>query len=281
MAPEIIFGTATFAMDMTEFQDPISVHKVLKTLHEAGVRRLDSGARYPPLKPGRAEGLIGETKDVSECFLVDTKVYTDTGKDGSGDLTPEAIEKVAVKQSWGVSNTSPERLEEILRICETTGLQKPTCYQGDYNLITRGMETRLLPLLRRHGMTFNAFRPLAAGFLTGKFIHNDHAGTRFGDDNPLGKMFHKLFGAQDLQNTVRDFDSKVKSHGLTPIEVAVRWIAHHSALGDGDGIIIGASKTAQVEETAAMIGRGALPREVVEVAEGVWDAVGGSRWDVI
>lgn len=94
-------------------------------------------------------------------------------------------------------------------------------------------------------------------------------------------MFHKLFGAQDLQNTVREFDIKVKSHGLTSIEVAVRWIAHHSALGDGDGIIIGASKTAQVEETAAMIGRGALPREVVEVAEGVWDAVGGSRRDVI
>lgn len=93
MAPEIIFGTATFAMDMTEFQDPISVHKVLETLHEAGVRRLDTGARYPPLKPGRAEGLIGETKDISECFSVDTKIYTDTGTDGSGDLTPEAIEK--------------------------------------------------------------------------------------------------------------------------------------------------------------------------------------------
>jgi hypothetical protein len=59
---------------------------------------------------------------------------------------------------WGVSNVPPEMLEEILRICDEKGLQKPSCYQGDYNLVTRGMETKLLPILRAHGMSFNAFR---------------------------------------------------------------------------------------------------------------------------
>jgi len=49
-------------------------------------------------------------------------------------------------------------LEKMLRLCEEQGLQKPSCYQGDYNLVTRGMETRLLPILRAHGMTYNAFR---------------------------------------------------------------------------------------------------------------------------
>ncbi|KAL9586046.1 MAG: hypothetical protein Q9203_004003 [Teloschistes exilis] len=277
MAPELIFGTATFAMDMTDFQDPISVRTALGSLHNAGIGRLDSGARYPPLKPGRAEELIGETNDISGSFLVDTKVYTDTKGDGSGDLTLGAIEKI----QWGVSNTSPERLEEILHICEATGHRKPACYQGDYNLVTRGMETKLLPILRRHGMTFNAFRPLAAGFLTGKFINNDHAGTRFGDDNPLGKMAQKLFGAEDLQAAVRRLDVEIKSHGLTLIEIAVRWIAHHSALGDGDGIIIGASKTEQIEETVSMIKKGPLPKELVEMAEQVWSSVEGSRGDNI
>ena len=59
---------------------------------------------------------------------------------------------------WGVSNVSPAMLEEILRLCEERGLQKPTCYQGEYNLATRGMEVELLPLLRKHKMKFNAFR---------------------------------------------------------------------------------------------------------------------------
>lgn len=52
-------------------------------------------------------------------------------------------------------------LEQMLRICNDKGLQKPSCYQGDYNLITRGMETKLLPMLRAHGIVYNAFRYVA------------------------------------------------------------------------------------------------------------------------
>lgn len=93
MTPQIIFGTASFGMDLTDFQDPSSVQSLLKDLRKLDVRRLDSGARYPPMKPGRAEELIGETKELSGDFIIDTKVYTNTKTDGSGDLTSEAIEK--------------------------------------------------------------------------------------------------------------------------------------------------------------------------------------------
>ena len=70
------------------------------------------------------------------------------------------ILKVTDKKTlkWGVSNVAPEMLLQMLRICDEKGLQKPSCYQGDYNLITRGMETKLLPILRAHGIAYNAFR---------------------------------------------------------------------------------------------------------------------------
>ena len=93
MPPQLIFGTATFGMDLTEFQDLSSIQILLKTLRELDIHRLDTGARYPPLNPGRAEELIGKTKELGGGFIVDTKVYTDTRTDGSGDLTSEAIEK--------------------------------------------------------------------------------------------------------------------------------------------------------------------------------------------
>lgn len=93
MSPQLIFGTASFGMDLTDFQDPSSVQSLLKSLQDLGVHRLDSGARYPPMKPGKAEELIGETKEFSGGFIIDTKVYTDTKTDGSGDLTIESIEK--------------------------------------------------------------------------------------------------------------------------------------------------------------------------------------------
>ena len=52
-------------MDLTEFQDPQTVRNLLKKLRDLGIYRLDSAARYPPMKPGRAEELVGETQDIS------------------------------------------------------------------------------------------------------------------------------------------------------------------------------------------------------------------------
>lgn len=68
---------------------------------------------------------------------------------------------------WGVSNVPPEMLEQMVRLCEEKGLQMPSCYQGDYNIVTRGMEMKLLPILRAHGMTFNAFRFVTSRLVAG------------------------------------------------------------------------------------------------------------------
>jgi aflatoxin B1 aldehyde reductase len=93
MPPQVIFGTATFGMDMTDFQDQDSVHSLLHTLKNLGINRLDTGARYPPLNHGRSEMLIGEAKNINETFVLDTKVFTNTQTDGTGDLKREAIRK--------------------------------------------------------------------------------------------------------------------------------------------------------------------------------------------
>lgn len=49
------------------------------------------------------------------------------------------------------------------------GWVTPSVYQGMYNVITRGVEAELFPALRKLGMAFYAFNPLAGGFLTGKY----------------------------------------------------------------------------------------------------------------
>ncbi|KAI0596656.1 putative oxidoreductase [Biscogniauxia sp. FL1348] len=322
MPPQIIFGTASFGMDMTEFQDVESVKNLLTTLRELGIRRLDSGARYPPLNPGRSEELIGEAREISRDFVVDTKVYTNTANDGSGDLEREAMRRsvagslqrlrrpegvnvlhahradpatpleeqirnfneqveLGYCKGWGLSNTPPSVVLEIVDLCEKNGWRKPVCYQGEYSMISRGMEDRLLPILRAHGIAFNAFRSLASGFLTGKFVNNEHSGTRFSDDNPIGKAMRAVFGSEDLRQAVKGFDAKVRAQGLTPIEVAIRWVAHHSALGDNDGIVIGASKTTQLVDTVAFVRKGPLPEAVLTLADELWDAVKGTRGEII
>ena len=124
-------------------------------------------------------------------------------------------------------------------------------------------------------------RPLAAGFLTGNVANNERTGTRFSDDNPIGKLAQKLFGSEVLHAAMRCFDFEVRSHNMTSIEVAIRWIVYHSALRDEDGIIIGASKEKQIRETVAMIRKGPLPEELVKTAEKLWWGVEKTRGDII
>lgn len=91
----------------------------------------------------------------------------------------------------------------------------------------------------------------------------------------------KLFGADDLLVSMKKFDADVRAHGLTPLEVALRWIVYHSALTDKDGVILGASKVSQIEEAIGFIRRGPLPEVFLEIAERLWQGLEGSRKDVI
>lgn len=73
MTPQFIFGTASFAMELIGFQDLSSVKNLLKYLQGLDVHRLDSGAHYQSIKPGR-------TEELSATFIINTKVYIDTDR---------------------------------------------------------------------------------------------------------------------------------------------------------------------------------------------------------
>ncbi|KAI4574406.1 hypothetical protein MJT46_003685 [Ovis ammon polii x Ovis aries] len=63
-------------------------------------------------------------------------------------------------------------------------LSWPFCLQGMYNATTRQVETELLPCLRRFGLRFYAYNPLAGGLLTGRYKYEDKDGKQ-----PVGRFF--------------------------------------------------------------------------------------------
>lgn len=306
MAPQLVFGTGVLGMDDTEFQDADSVAKLLNTLKQLGINRLDTAARYPPFNPGKSEQLIGEANALSDAFTIDTKVYTEVG-DGSGDLTSAATQKsvdgslerlrrpqgVNVlfahrpdpatpleeqvwgfqdqvarghAKEWGLANHPPEALQRIIDLCEEKGWVKPRWYQGAYNMLTRGAETRVLPILRAHGMSFLASHALASGFLTGNHVDSD--------GRPTGRFAkNSSYAAPEVATAMKDFVDGCQAADLPPVEVAIRWIAHHSTLSESDGIVLGASKLDQVGDTVTKIRKGRLSEEVATLAESLWDAV--------
>lgn len=69
----------------------------------------------------------------------------------------EAYQAGKIKQ-FGISNHTPEEVEQFVARSKTKGLIKPSVYQGQYNPLVRGGEKELFPVLRKHGIAFYAFR---------------------------------------------------------------------------------------------------------------------------
>jgi aflatoxin B1 aldehyde reductase len=57
---------------------------------------------------------------------------------------------------------------------------------------------------------------------------------------------NKIYSNEPLHNAQKKLAQSTKEIGISPIEAALRWAMYHSALQKGDGIILGASKEAQI-----------------------------------
>jgi aflatoxin B1 aldehyde reductase len=86
--------------------------------------------------------------------------------------------------SFGLSNYSAIEVDRCVDLCKAAGYALPAVYQGLYNAINRRVEDELLPTLRKHGMAFVAYNPLAAGLLTGKHVQEGEVMKGRFKDNP-------------------------------------------------------------------------------------------------
>ncbi|KAJ5638422.1 hypothetical protein N7528_000812 [Penicillium herquei] len=184
-------------------------------------------------------------------------------------------------EKFGVSNFTPQELAELISVCEEKGYIKPSVYQGCYNLIDRQNEQTLLPLLRKHGIAFNAYRtqvpsanpryrPLAGGFLSGRATRGDIENSRFSPDNPASAILNKDYDKPQIHASMTELLQALEPYDITGSEACLRWIFYHSALGDGDGVILGASKVPQAVQNFQDISKGPLRTEVVEKIDMIW-----------
>jgi aryl-alcohol dehydrogenase-like predicted oxidoreductase len=75
-----------------------------------------------------------------------------------------ALQEEGKAAAVGVCNASYRQLARALEIAPVVA------YQGPYNLFDRDVEQRDLPLCRERQIAFQAYRPLAAGLLSGKYV---------------------------------------------------------------------------------------------------------------
>lgn len=188
------------------------------------------------------------------------------------------LHEQGVFRRFGISNFSPAEVTELHDYCKANGFVLPTVYQGNYNAVSRKIETTLFPVLRGLGIVFYAYSPIAGGFLTksSKALRDGTEGGRFAaGDNPLQKMYRGFYQKPSLLEALDTWEALAAEQGAAKAELAYRWVYYHSALKpeSGDVVILGASKIEQIEQTVAGLKKGPLKAEVAEGIDKIWASI--------
>ncbi|KFY53141.1 hypothetical protein V496_07871 [Pseudogymnoascus sp. VKM F-4515 (FW-2607)] len=203
--------------------------------------------------------------------------------------TLEAVDKLHKAGKFvrfGISNFAAFEVAEIVVTCEQHGWVRPTIYQGMYNALTRSAEAELFPALRRYGIAFYAYNPLAAGIFSGKYTSeaDQPEEGRFSNvDSKRGERYRERYFRHGVFEALKIVRSVTEGEGLTLVEVALRWLVHHSGLkivdGGQDAVILGVSSLAQLEQNLDAMEAGPLPEAVIKVLDEAWKNVGPESTD--
>ncbi|KIX98403.1 uncharacterized protein Z520_05704 [Fonsecaea multimorphosa CBS 102226] len=301
--PQIIFG-AGFIGNAEPFISEKDIEATYELISKYGVKRLDSAQLY-----GESEKRLGETK-AGDRFSIDTKWLMGWSpglatKDGIIASAKESVKKIGCAadvfylhcpdvsvpveetlagvneahrlglfQHFGLSNYPTEDVLKIYDYCKAHDYILPSVFQGNYAPVARKLETLLFPTLRKLGIAFYGYSPLAGGFLTKTKQQIVEGAGRFNTDFMNG-MYDQMYLKESYLQALALWEDIATEQGCSRAELAYRWVAYHSALRSeyGDGIIIGASKFEQIEPTLQGLQKGRLNDSVVKRIDEVWETV--------
>ncbi|KAJ4863124.1 aldo/keto reductase family domain-containing protein [Trichoderma breve] len=187
----------------------------------------------------------------------------------------DRLHKAGKFKKLGVSNFTAFEVAEVVMTCKYNGWIRPTIYQGMYNAITRNIEAELFVACRRYGLDIVVYNPLAGGLFSGKIKSQDllpETG-RYSGNTAIANTYRSRYFRDSTFESLKVVEEAAEKAGLTLIEIAMRWVVHHSGLKikDGnDGIIIGVSSIAQLENNLDNAEKGPLPEEVVKALDEAW-----------
>jgi aryl-alcohol dehydrogenase-like predicted oxidoreductase len=154
--------------------------------------------------------------------------------------------------AWGLSNVSADDVREWL------AFGTPSLVQNSYSLLERGDENELIPLCAERGIEFQAFSPLAGGWLTGKY--------RRGEAPPAGsRMTMRPEPYRHLEND-RIYDGlealgqHAAKRGVSSGGLALAW-----ALGTVGSVVVGPRRPGHLDAAREALGLTLTPAEREEL----------------
>jgi aryl-alcohol dehydrogenase-like predicted oxidoreductase len=155
-------------------------------------------------------------------------------------------------EAWGISNVDAAGLREWLEV------GRPALVQNSYSLLDRHDEEELIPLCAEHGIPYQAFSPLAGGWLTGKY--------RRGETAPPGsRMTMRPEPYRHLQDDrvyggLEALERAAAGRGVSTAGLALAW-----SLGGTSSIVVGPRRPGHLEPVREALSLELSPEERDEV----------------
>ncbi len=146
----------------------------------------------------------------------------------------------------GVSNYPPELTKRAAELLAAAGVPL-LIHQPRHNLFDRWVENGISDVLLEQGAGCIAFCPLAQGLLTNRYLNGIEQGSRA--SKPHGALKADQISEEKLRR-IRALAAIAQARGQSLAQLSLAWILSRPAV---TSVLIGASKTAQIEENVAAL----------------------------
>ncbi|MGI9285922.1 MAG: aldo/keto reductase family protein [Pseudomonadales bacterium] len=151
---------------------------------------------------------------------------------------------------WGVSEWSSEDIREACRLVDAYQLVRPISNQPRYNILRRSLEQNVIATCEELGIGQICYSPLGQGVLTGKYsASNKPQDSRAADPN--SNAFMDAYLQPEVLDNVARLQSWAQQQNISMAQLAVSWCLRQ---GNVASTIVGATKTAQLEDNAGAAG---------------------------
>jgi aryl-alcohol dehydrogenase-like predicted oxidoreductase len=148
-----------------------------------------------------------------------------------------ALEQLAERGAvavWGISNVDAAGLRDWLEHGQ------PELVQNSYSLLNRGDEAEVMPICAEHRVAYQAFSPLAGGWLTGKY-HRGEAPPQ-GSRMTMRPEPYRHLDDERVYGGLDTLERAARARGVSMGGLALAW-----ALGAADSIVVGPRRPAHLE----------------------------------
>jgi aryl-alcohol dehydrogenase-like predicted oxidoreductase len=142
----------------------------------------------------------------------------------------------------GASNHTAEQLAVALEISGLEGLARYECVQNSFSLLEQDDSQTIFPVCHEHGLGYEAFGPLAGGWLAGRY--------RRGEPYPEGSRMtqrpegYRKYESDAVFGALEAFERQALGRGVSMAGLAIAWLL---SVPEISAVVVGPTRVEQLQ----------------------------------